>query len=92
LNGILVAAYNESITAGGSKRRANAQSEILTNSGNPIVQPWSRRIGLFGWFIIIDAKRNDQRLRDRQRFRLGERFRFWYWFGHYERHRKQYLW
>jgi hypothetical protein len=92
MNGILVASHTASVTAGVNKRRHNAQPEISINSGSLIVQPWSWRIGLFGWIIIIDTRRNDQRLRHRQRFRLGERFRIWYWFWQHERYRKQYLW
>jgi hypothetical protein len=44
---------------------------------------------VFGRVIIINPKWNDQWRRDRQWFRVGERVRFW--FGYYDRHRKQ-LW
>jgi hypothetical protein len=69
------------------ERRTNEKPKVSVNSGGLIVQSWAGVIRLFRWLVIVDTFGNHERNRVRQRFGVGERFRFWNWFRYYERFR-----
>jgi hypothetical protein len=60
----------ESVMAGVIEGGKMRNQKYLLTAALLIVQPWSWRIRLFGRIIIINPRRNDKRLRHRQRFGL----------------------